>query len=74
MENETKETTSGIEAEKLQKSGKWELLSAVIVGVDSEGHTLKNYKFKKGSDKAKEQKHIVRDPFSGKEITDEMEK
>ena len=73
MEKEIKETTSGIEAERLQKSG-WELLSAVIIGVDDGGHTVKNYKFKKGSDKAKEQKHIFQNPFTGKEITNEMEK
>lgn len=66
MGQETKETKNAIEAERLQKSG-WELLSAVILGVDDEGHTLKNYKFKKADGKAKP-KHIFQNPFTGKEI------
>ena len=66
MEKEIKETASIIEAEKLQKSG-WELLSAVITGVDDGGHTVKKYKFKKGNGKT-ETKHIFQDPFDGREI------
>ena len=66
MEQERKETTSIVEAERLQKSG-WELLSAVIIGVDDGGHTVKKYKFKKGKGKT-ETKHISQDPFSGREI------
>ena len=68
-----KETTLITEAERLQKSG-WTLLAAVIVGTDDQGMTIKKYKFQKEANKAKKQKHIFQDPFSGKEITDEMAK
>lgn len=63
---ETKETQSLAEAEQWQKSG-WVLMSAVIVGTDEQGYTIKNYRFKKGNGETKP-KHIFQDPFNGKEI------